>query len=287
MEQLSLLEESRLTDPHADDRTHVVRLADAMLRELAAEPPVSLEMMASFQGIASVRRCALPNAGCLFTDPKTGAVEIRLRETDHPRRQRFSGFHEVTHTFMPGYRLQVQWRCDPPFTSRSKPDLETLCDVGAGELLLPARMVRSNLNEAPFGMDTVLGLADAYDASLQATAHRVVDLWSEDTLLVVAEVASKPSQRSDPDAEPRLRVRYSLASGRWPYIRRHKSIPDDDPLGRALHGEVIDERAVLRGISAHDVEGLDVSARLCPFTDSQGDRHDRVLALYRRPSLRP
>jgi transcriptional regulator with XRE-family HTH domain len=83
------------------------------------------------------------------------------------------------------------------------------------------------------------------------------------------------------DRQPRApRVRRKV-DGR---DRSHKSIPDGDPLGRALHGELVDERSVLRGISSENVEGVDVCARLCPFTNSQGDRHDRVLALYRRPS---
>jgi hypothetical protein len=285
MTQLSLLETSRLEDPAADDPTHVVRLADRMLRELGADPPISLEMVASYQGIAAVRRCALPNGGCLVTDPETGTVEIRLRGTDNPRRQRFSGFHEVVHTFMPGFRLQIQWRCDPPI--RTGPKVETLCDIGASELLLPARMVSGDLAGADFGLQTVVGLADVYDASLEATARRTADLSPEDVLFVVAEVANKPSEHDDPDAAPRLRVRYSYSSGKWPFIRPHKSIHDGDPLVRALEGELIDERSTLTGISTQDVVGVDVSARLCPFTDGRGERHERVLALYRRPRDRP
>jgi hypothetical protein len=285
MTQLSLLETSRLENPAADDPTHVVRLAEKMLAELEADPPISLDMVASYQGIAAIRRCALPNGGCLVTNPETGTVEIRLRATDNRRRQRFSGFHEVVHTFMPGYRLQIQWRCDPPV--RNGTSLETLCDIGASELLLPARMVRSDLSRADFGLQTVIDLAETYDASLEATARRTADLWPEDVLFVVAEVANKPSEYGDPAAPGRLRVRYPYASGRWPFIRPHKSVDECDPLARALAGEVIDERSTLTGISAHDVAGVDVSARLCPFTDARGERHDRVLALYRRPAERP
>lgn len=285
MTQLSLLETSRQEDPAADDPTHVVRLADTMLRELDASLPVSLDMVASYQGIAAIRRCALPNGGCLVTDPTTGTVEIRLRETDNPRRQRFSGFHEVVHTFMPGYRLQVQWRCDPPV--RNGPMVEALCDIGASELLLPARMVRSDLAGADFGLQTVIDLADVYDASLEATGRRMAEMWPENVLFVVAEVGTKPSDHDNPDAPPRLRVRYPYASGRWPFIRRHKSIDDGDPLARALQGELVDERSTLTGISAQDVVGVDVSARLCPFTDGRGERHERVLALYRLPTQQP
>lgn len=282
MQQLSLLEQSRRDDPSCDDRTHVARMAQRVLDELQARPPIDLGMVASYQGVAAVRECSLPNAGCLITDPDSGRVEIRVRAGDHRRRQRFTGFHEIAHTFMPGYQLTIQWRCDPLPSGLAKRELEQLCDIGAAELLLPRRAFVADLRRASFGMDAVFGLADAYDASVQATAHRVVGLWPEDVLLVVADVATKP--RDAAGAEPRLRIQYSAARGQWPFIPRHKSIDDDEPLTRALAGELVDERTTLRGFCTEAVAGLDVSARLCPYTDDQGERHDRVLALYRHPA---
>lgn len=282
MEQLSLLEVSRREDPGLDDSRHVVRLADRLLVELDEQPPISLETVAAYQGISGISYAALPNGGCLITNPKTGRSEIRLRSGDHPCRQRFSGFHEVTHTFMPGYQLRIQWRCNPPVTDQAEATVEALCDVGAGELLMPARFVVPNLAQASFGMGTVLELADRYEASLQAAAHRFVSLWAEDTLLIVAEVANKPSEAGDPTAQSRLRVSYAWRRGDWPFIRRHKSFADDNPLQRALAGELIDETAGLDGVSAEPLEGLQLSARYCPYTDLHGRRHDRVLALYRR-----
>lgn len=284
MTQLSLLEASRLEDPAASDDAHVVRVADAIVTELDVQAPVKLEMVASYQGIGAVVRCSLPNAGCLVTDPDSGTMEIRLRASDHPRRQRFSGFHEVTHTFMPGYQLQMQWRCDPPLTDPGKLDLEALCDLGAGELLLPRRLLLPDLERADFGMQTLCDVSDAYQASLQATGHRIVDLWPEDAMFLVAEVQNKPSERSTPTAAPQLRVSYAWRGGRWPFIRRFKSVKPGDPLARALEGELVDEMATLTAISAHDVEGVHVSARLCPFVDAKGRQHQRILALYRRPT---
>lgn len=282
MAQLSLLEASRLEDPSAGDDAHVIRVADSIVAELDARAPVRLEMVASYQGIRSIVRCPLPNAGCLVTDPNSGAMEIRLRKSDHPRRQRFSGFHEIAHTFMPGYQLQMQWRCDPPLLDRRKVDLEALCDVGAGELLLPRRLLVPDLSEADFGMQMICDVSDAYDASLQASGHRIVDLWPEDAMFLVAEVQNKPTERSTPTAPPRLRVSYAWCRGNWPFIRRFKSVAPEDPLARALEGELVDEIATLTAISAHDVEKVHVSARFCPFVDAQGTEHRRVLAVYRR-----
>jgi hypothetical protein len=280
--QLSLLETSRLEDPAADDGAHVARVADSILADLGVQAPVRLEVVASYQGIGTVVHCSLPNAGCLVTDPQSGAMEIRLRSSDHPRRQRFSGFHEVAHTFMPGYQLQIQWRCDPPQVDRGKLDVEALCDIGAGELLLPRRLLSPDLAGAEFGVQTLCDVADAYDASLQASGHRFVDLWPEDAMFVVLEIQNKPTERSTPTAPAQLRVSYAWTRGDWPFIRRYKSVGQGDPLARALEGELVDERTTLTTISAHDVAGVHVSARYCPFVDAAGIAHHRVLALYRR-----
>ena len=131
---------------------------------------------------------------------------------------------------MPGYQRQMQLRCDPPTTNRTKATLEVLCDVGASELLLPHRFLEADLAAADFGMQLVADSAEAYDASLQATGHRIVDLWPEATMFLVAEVRNKPSERSDPLAPAKLRVVYTWCRGRWPFIPRHKSVDAGDPL---------------------------------------------------------
>jgi hypothetical protein len=253
-----------------------------LLTELDEYPPISLETVASYQGITNVSSTALPNAGCLLTNPSTGRSEIRLRAGDPLSRRRFTGFHEVAHTFMPGYQLRIQWRCDPPTTDQAQADVEALCDVAAGEMLLPKRFVSADLVDASFGIRTVINLADRYEASLEASAHSFVTLWPEDCLLIVAEVANKPSEAGNPTAPAKLRVSYAWRRGDWPFIRRHKSFSGDDPLQRALAGEIVDETTTVDEVSATRLNDLHVSARLCPYTDARGTRHDRVLAFYRR-----
>jgi len=282
MTQLSLLEQSRLEHPSITDRERVTRVAESILVELDARPPISLAMVASYQDVRSIVRCPLPNAACLITDPTTGATQIRLRASDGHRRQRFSGFHEIAHTFMPGYQLQMQMRCDPPARDREAESLETLCDVGASELLLPRHLVSPNLAEADFGLSALTATADIYDASLQATGHRIVDLWPEDAMFLVAEVQNKPSERDDINAPARLRVSYAWARGSWPFVRRFKSIDQGDPLDRARHGELVDEITRLTGITADDVDNVHVSARYCPYITPDRELRPRVLALYRR-----
>jgi hypothetical protein len=274
--QLSLLEQARLEIPTASDDERVAILAKRVIDELDAKPPIDLEMVASWQGVDKIEVADIPWAGCLINDG--GRVLMQLRRGDSRRRRRFTGFHEIGHTFCPGFRLEPQFRCNPP-TSTTSP-IEVLCDIAAGELLYPRQLVRRSLAAADFGIETVVALADHYDGSLESAGHRFVSLWPEDALMLVLEPGMRREEEGT-DAEPKLRVRSVHAKGRWPYIPRNKSVEPDHPLGRALLGELVDEHGQLDGLCPSEPE-VDVSARLIPY-GRDGEQVDRVLALYRRP----
>lgn len=252
-------------------------LAARLIDEMAAVPPINLEMIASWQGVAKIQVAEIPWAGCLLNDG--GRVVIKLRSRDTRRRRRFTGFHEVGHTFCPGFRLEPQYRCAPNVVP-ARPTIEGLCDVVASELLFPRRLVEADLAAADFGLHTVGELAERYDGSFEAAAHRFVNLWPEETLLLVLEPGFRKSERDDPEAVAKLRVRSAHSSGSWPYIPRNKSVSETSPLSRALLGEVIDERSTLDDVCV-PVDGVEVSARLMPYR-RDGEIVDRVLALYRR-----
>ncbi len=274
--QLSLLEQARLEIPAASDAERVAILARRVIAELDARPPIDLEMVASWQGVDRIDVADIPWAGCLINDG--GHILMQLRRGDSRRRRRFTGFHEIGHTFCPGFRLEPQFRCNPPTPTTSP--LEVLCDVAAGELLYPSRLVERDLAAANFGIDTVVALADDYDGSLESAAHRLVSLWPEDALMIVLEPGIR-REEAGTEAEPKLRVRSVHAKGDWPFIPRNKSVEPDHPLGRALLGELVDEHGHLEGLCSSGPD-VDVSARLIPYS-RDGETVDRVLALYRRP----
>jgi hypothetical protein len=282
MGQLSLLEQARIDVPHVTDEERVALLAAELIEEMGANPPIDLEMIASWQGVAKIEVEEIPWAGCLINDG--GQVVMKLRSSDPRRRRRFTGFHEVGHTFCPGFRLEPQYRCTPNMVP-TRPDIEGLCDVVASELLFPRRLVEADLAQAAFGLDTVAELADRYDGSFEAAAHRFVNLWPEDTLLLVLEPGFRKEELDDPEAVAKLRVRSAHAGGTWPFIPKNKSVLEESPLERALQGEFVDEGTTLDGLCT-PVAGVDVSARLTPYRRN-GEIVNRVLALYRRPSGRP
>ncbi len=276
--QLSDLEEARLDSPGTPDAQLVIQLAQRTLDELAMQPPISHEIIASMRDIIKIEEDAIPWAGCLVPGP--AGLLMTLRVGDCWGKKRFTAFHEVEHTFLPGFSIFAQYRCDPvtppDLTRVREPGLEVLCDVGAAELLFPRAAFRADLAGNAPTMHLVEYLADRYDGSLEATARRVVSLHAEPTLLIALAPARKPSE---PYAEPALRVQWVQAAGRWPFVPKHKSVRDDSPFGRALEGEPVDEITSLDTLINPATERVRVSARLYPYTDDQGEQHMRVLAL--------
>lgn len=281
MEQLSLLEQFRAQDPGTPDVDHIRRIARDISRDLALSAPVDFDVVTSYQGISAVELADIPWAGCLVEE--RGELTIKLRESDTPRRQRFSWGHELAHTFFPGFRFQPQYRCNPVATRgrRNDHDIEALCDLAAAELLFPAGLFGTDLADRQLSVGTMEELADEYVGSLEATAHRMIDLTDRTALMVVLKEMYKPSERSDPHADPKLRVSYAFGSGSWPYVPRWKSADPSSGLVRALDGEVVDETASLSELTGHTNGEVHMSAKLYPYHDNLGVRHRRVIAIYR------
>ena len=272
MAPLSLFDFQQLRNPGPTD---VVAAADAVISELELTPPIDTEVVASYLDVSRIEEIELEAAGCLICDGRD--VSIQVRASDNFQRQRFTIFHECTHIFFRGFERQTRYRCSPSVIPGRDKDLEAMCDQGASSLLLPERFVRADLLESDFGTATLMDVADTYDASLEASGHRIVDLAPYPTLFLVLEVNRKPSERSKPLAEPKLRVRTARGNGGWPFIPPHKSVTEDSPLGRALLGEVVHERTTLDGLARDPVPSVEVCARLVPRSD-----RERVLALFRR-----
>jgi IrrE N-terminal-like domain len=245
----------------------VIARADALIAEWALEPPISLDIVAGLQGVARVERVPLPHAACLVPTEE-GAV-IKLRRSDSRERQNFSGFHEIGHTFMPGYQLSIQLRCDPG-QDNSRDRLEALCDLAASELLLPRHHFTADLHQAAMDFDTVDELSARYQASMEATARRLTALWHGPALLLRLEVCNKP--RDLPDAEPCLRASsYTPAGPAWPAIPRFKSLALADPLQAVLADGEFGGSTRLHGLTDGS-RNYQVRARYSPWADPRTGR---------------
>jgi hypothetical protein len=277
----SLLDQRRAKRPWESDDELVAGIVRDALDDLESRPPVSVEIIASYFGISRVDVVPLPWAGCLI--PVDGRVEIRLNEADVPSRRRFTAFHEVAHTFMPGFEHAVRFRCNPVGGSTRRDGLELLCDVGASELLLPHRYFTDDLASGAFGLDLVEELARNYQASLEATANRLVDLWpaSEPVAFLSLELRNKPRDRAD--APPALRVNNAHMAPGFPFAPRHKSI-ELGSLTALAHGLIEDVDETIRNavLIGEQLGNVRVHARRYPHRDKEGNMKHRILALIRR-----
>jgi hypothetical protein len=283
---LSDLELARREAPGLPDALLVTELARRTLNVLSAEPPVSHEIVASMRGVVRIDEAEIPWAGCLARGPE--GLVITLRSGDPHGRKRFTAFHEIMHTYLPGFTVTTQYRCDPdvsPDRSRaSARNLEALCDLGAAEFLFPRQAFCEDTAGSVATLPLAEQLAERYGASVKATARRLVTLRGP-ALFLALEPACRPR---GPREEPKLRVQWVHLSGGWPFVPRHKSVPADSLLARPLTGERVEETATLTGLAAAPIQDVRVSAGLYPYTDGHGTQHMRVLALITpaRPSRR-
>jgi hypothetical protein len=281
--QLSLLEYARLREPARSDVEHVEQIAADVIRELDEGPPVNLDVVASYRGITRVELVPIPMAGCLAPGPRE--IVMLLNRGDSRRRRRFTGFHEVGHTFQPGYRTRRSYRCAPSAVPPRSTDPETLSDAAGAALLLPKDHFRPDVLSSDFGLRDVVALAARYDASVQATMYRFQRYWPEPTLTLVLEPGFRKSEVGRPDAEARLRVVSVHANGAWPFVPRNKSAEAGGALWRALHGELMDTTTNLDELGIGLNLAVDVSARSFKYSAS-GESRQRVLALFRPRSSR-
>jgi hypothetical protein len=274
---LSDLEIARLERPHRGDAVLVREMAEHTVQELGLAAPVDPGLVASYRGISRIEEADQPWAGCLTHDGDEAVV--RVRAADSRPRKRFTAFHEVEHTYLPGF-LVTQYRCDPsPSRSQDRGSIEQLADLGASELLFPRNQFQSDLVGNRLSFELVEALSERYDGSLMATALRTVGLSHSDALLICVEPGVKPTQ---PNADPLPRIQWSAKNGDWPFILRHKSIPPAGPIQRALLGEPIDEIDDLAGMTASPLPKVAISCRHYPFVDQNGEIRDRVLCLATR-----
>jgi hypothetical protein len=199
--------------------------------------PIDVESVASLLGIKR-RVGEYPFAGRIFAEPN-GQLVMDLSDGDSPSRRRFTCGHEITHTVFPGFTRETRYRVDTTVGghARARNEEEFLCDMGAAELLLPGELVRASYDLGN-GLEEVEDLAEAAEASLEASANRLIDVSEEPVGLIVFEVGHKPADRAairkGMEVSPKLRVRYAKCKDIAAYIPRFKSANDDSVYCQAL-----------------------------------------------------
>lgn len=187
----SLVETTGIPDPVAATEY----LAGQLLSDVGVdEPPVPLDVLASFQGITSVEIVDMPGSGMLLPMPD-GELVVRLRAGDSPGRRNFSLAHEIGHTLMPGYRENPEEKADLQIGGFDESDEEEFfCDIAGRSLLLPEKLFRARCAQLEPSIDNLLFLAEQFACSLEATALRLDQLGPWPCVAIVWEMQLKPAQ---------------------------------------------------------------------------------------------
>jgi len=202
-------------------------------------PPFDLAVLAEFRDIkVEVEPPSVVADAVLVPDPISGQFTIKVSSGMPDERQRFNIGHEITHTFFPDCAHSIQLRGGRS-TRAADRDVETLCDIGAAEMLFPLDVFLHDVAalDGP-SLATLVGLRGRYFASWEATGNRLVSTSDVPCAMVLLRLRLKPTEERRgmylPGLEPRpkLRVEYSVRSEYLDdnFVPPHKSISEGSRL---------------------------------------------------------
>ena len=177
-------------------------------------PPFVPDILAPLQQIRRIIRTNLGELDGLLITIDNGYI-VKLNALQHPFRQNFSCAHEIAHTFL----LDNQAGGTPARTRttvgerRRRVDEETLCNIGAREILMPEALFSGYAQEYGFSPQALAPLARTFGTSITATARRLVEISPDPLIAIFWTFRNTPTS-----SIRKLRVAWSIKSAS---ARRH------------------------------------------------------------------
>jgi hypothetical protein len=140
--------------------------------------------------------------------PLGDKVIIQCRAGRILERQRFTICHEIAHTCFPDVYEFVR-RQDPEPVDEAHRKFENLCDIGAGELIMPQEDFLADLNSTHVCLPHACALGSRYVASIEAAIRRVLGLCSHPC---AAAFLTDEDFKDFRAVQGRMRVRYYCKS---------------------------------------------------------------------------
>ena len=166
-------------------------------------PPFDPLILASLLGIKCRASRDLFSAEAQLS-PQPGRQLLLEFHPDRPDgRRNYSVCHEIIHTFFDDcYELVHQCKTD---RDQFDPDqeVETLCQIGASELLMPHEEFASDLGTMAFSLEVVPELVRRYSASREAVLRRMIHLSNRSCAAVFFSKRLSPREKQA-ERRPRL-----------------------------------------------------------------------------------
>lgn len=132
-------------------------------------------MLASVLGI-HVEEMPPPWSGDGRIFSRAGQTVVEYRPDQPADRQRFTICHEIAHTCFPDhFRFVQHHNADAENDTAAYRRFEKLCNVGAGELLMPHAEFQADLDGRSVCFREACNLGSRYGASVDATIKRLLD----------------------------------------------------------------------------------------------------------------
>ena len=194
-----------------EDATDVIRRKArgiiAKARSLWKGPPFCPFALADLEGvIVEEAPCDIRSDGRIF--PKGKQIFIQYAKGQCHERTRFTICHELAHTLFPDCYKRERRRSA---AEKAEWEFENLCNIAASEFLFPLEEFSVDMGEAKLTAQQLRNLAARYEASVDATAHRVVSLSSHPSCVVFATYQEPP-----PGKVTSLTVQYAVPTADFP-----------------------------------------------------------------------
>lgn len=182
-------------------------------------PPFDPFLLADYMEIPLIARDDIKDAR---TVPIAGSRVQTEYNPNRPRaRVRFSVAHELAHTLFPDCRERVRNRVSREHMQEDDWQLEMLCNIAAGEFLMPIGSF-PELKEEVLSIDNLLRIRDAYDVSSEAVLLRFSRITSHPCVVFAA------SRREAGELNGPYNIDYAIHPTEWDSgLRSGTVLPDD------------------------------------------------------------
>lgn len=275
------------TDPAEIIRDKAHDLVNLARAQGWSGPPFDPLILASLLGIKCRASRELFSAEAQLS-PQPGRQLLLEFHPDRPDgRRNYSVCHEIVHTFFDDcYEIVHQRKSKRP-ASDPVEEIESLCQIGASELLMPEKEFVDELARVEFSLASAAGLVRRYAASREAVIRRMVHLSHCPCAAVFLSKRLSPREKAaekrprlfaETAPTPKMRIVYSVPSHDFPlFLPPHKSVPDDSCIYQATFIDSVES-----GHECWEIPGFgdwQVEAMKLPTRDDDDDTTPTVAAL--------
>ncbi len=202
----ALLTEALPGETATDVIRRKARAVVAKARALWTGPPFCPIALADIEGIVVQEApCDIRSDGRIFS--KAGRVYIQYATGQCNERKRFTVCHELAHTLFPDCFKRERRRSA---VEKAEWEFENLCNIAASEFLFPLEEFTADIGSGVLQAAQIKNLAARYEASVDATTRRLVNLCAKPACVVFAHY--RPPK---PGTVVSLFVQYAVPNDRF------------------------------------------------------------------------